>query len=430
MPDDTSSFDSAKLLELLEVSRHLAATTDLKQLLEAVIDAGRSVLSAERGSVFLCDTSKGELYSTVATGEKQIRVPMDQGIVGQCATCKQVISVPDAYADTRFNQDVDRRTGFRTDNLLAVPLLGIEGQLVGVLQLLNAAAGCFTEGDQRIAQVLGSQAAVAIQRALLMEERIVKLKLEQDLEIARRIQQHALPVQLPACPGYDLAAYCQPADATGGDIYDVAALCPRGGDEATALLLLLADATGHGVGPALSVSQARAMLRLGLRLGGSLGELYDQINRQLLADLPEARFVTAFIGLLDPVTHSVDYRAAGQGPLLHYHAEASECEWRGASGPPLGIVADAPRDPPPPFVMAPGDLLVLLTDGLFEYANRSGDQFGKSRVGQIVQREARASAQHVLDVLLAEIRAFAGAAPQADDMTAVILKRQPALDHR
>lgn len=413
------------VLRILEVARQLAGPFELATLLTQLIDAGREVLGADRGSVFLYDPTTRELYSTVATGAKEIRFTIDKGIAGEAARTRQTICVADCYADPRFNPEVDRRTGYRTQCLIAVPLIGLDDELVGVLQLINPAKGRFDPFDEKIAQALASQAAVAIQRVRLIEERMVKMKLERDLALARQIQMNVLPDTLPVCPGYDLAGFSQPAEETGGDIYDVIVVPPsHPGASDPALLLLLADATGHGIGPALSVTQVRAMLRMGLRLAAGLDDLLVQINAQVADDLESSRFVTAFFGRLDPHLHRVDYHAAGQGPLLHFHAADSSCQWHGASTLPLGILPDIPLEISKPIELAPGDLLVLLTDGFYEYQDAAGRQMGKERIGEVVQRLHSLSAREILDALRREVLAFAAGAPQLDDLTAIILKRQ------
>ncbi|MGK3959652.1 PP2C family protein-serine/threonine phosphatase [Sorangium sp. So ce118] len=416
-----SLIDASSLILILDVSRKLAVPCDLTELLELIIKTGREVIGADRGSVFLYDEEAKELYSRVATGETQIRVSIDKGIAGECARRRQTILVDDCYADARFNPEIDRRTGYHTKSLITVPLIGLDDKLVGVLQMLNSVVGHFGPDERDVAELLAAQAAVAVQRTLLLEERMIKIKLEHDLTIARDIQQNILLRRLPRCPGYSLSAFSKPADDTGGDIYDVIRLDERA--DASPVLLLLADAAGHGIGPALSVTQFRAMLRIGLRLSADMDSLIHHINQQLLEDLPNDRFITAFLGILDPATHQLRYHAAGQGPLLHYRAAEGQVVWRDPSTVPLGMFKDLDLPPTPPLVMAPGDLLVLLTDGFYEYQDAAGQVFGKERVGDLIHRLHARPTSDILGALLAEVRRFAGSAKQIDDLTALLVKR-------
>jgi phosphoserine phosphatase len=412
---------AAEALErVLEITRHLALPLDLRTLLTEVIDAAREALDAERGSVFLYDAAAGELVTTVATGERELRIPADKGIVGECAQSRRVINVPDCYADPRFNREVDRQTGYHTRCLLAMPLIGYDDSLVGVLEVLNKIDGVFTDEDLSVAEALAAQCAVALQRARMLEAVVEKEKMERELSVARDIQMRVLPVKLPSPPGYDLAGSSRPAAQTGGDIYDVIAL-----DERRAVLLL-GDATGHGVGPALSVTQVRAMLRMALRLGADLDATFAHLNDQLCEDLAVNRFVTVFLGTLDAATHKVTYHSGGQGPILHFHAATGECEWAGASTAPLGLIPGLPAGQPRTSDLAPGDVFGLITDGIFECANADSEEFGCDRVAELVRRYAREPMSDLLARIVEAADRHGGGTPQADDMTLLLVRRLAA----
>ncbi|MGB5176257.1 MAG: SpoIIE family protein phosphatase, partial [Thermoanaerobaculia bacterium] len=170
------------------------------------------------------------------------------------------------------------------------------------------------------------------------------LKLEHDLQLARQIQESALPKKLPEIEGFDLSAWSRPADETGGDSYDLIGL-QDAADGSFALtegkadraVLLLADATGHGIGPALSVMQLRAMIRMAARVGAGLSGIAEKINQQLHADLPQERFITAWIGLLDGPNRTLTSFSAGQAPLLHFVAAEDSCRVLGSNAIPFGL---------------------------------------------------------------------------------------------
>ncbi len=412
--------DSKALERILEVTRQLARPLDLQTMLEHVIDAGLTVLRADRGAVFLHDPDTDELFSTVATGTDELRIPAGRGIVGECARRRQVINVPDCYADPRFNRDIDRQTGYRTRCSLTVPLVGHDDLLVGALQVLNKADGVFNEEDERIATALGAQCAVALQRARLLKELVAKEKMERELAVAREIQMGILPKEMPRLPGYDLAGWSRPAEETGGDTFDVI------GVEEHRAILLLGDATGHGVGPALSVTQVRSMLRICVRLGADLDDAFRHINDQLADDLTSNRFVTAFLGSLDARTHRVAYHAGGQGPVLHFHAEAGRCEWLGASTVPMGLVSGVPIGRPRTHDLAPGDILAVMTDGIFEYENNAGEPFGEGRAGKLIGESRNEPMSRLVERIVQAVETFAEGAPQKDDMTILLARRLPA----
>lgn len=416
---EITSAEDHKLWRILEVTRSLSAPTDLHTLLEQVIDAARDVLRADRGTVFLYDSATDELHSTVATGAKEIRFPANAGIAGECAQSRAIVNVPDCYADPRFNQEIDRKTGYRTRCLLTVPLIGFDDSLVGVMQVLNKESGdSFDVADELLATALSSQCAVVLQRARLIEQFVVKQRMERDLALAREIQSGVLPSELPTIEGYDIAGWSESADETGGDIYDVITL-PDG-----RVAILMGDATGHGIGPALSVTQVRAMLRMALRLDGKLDDIVTHVNNQLAEDLPSNRFVTAFIGVFNSDNHKVSFHAAGQGPLLHYKAANGECIWLDATTFPLGIMPDMPLDTQPPLLLEPGDMLGLLSDGIYEYANHDSKQFGEEGMNQVMANHPGASMNDLIKHIRQAVAAHAKGAPQMDDMTIVLLKRK------
>ena len=413
-----------KLSRLLEVTRDLARPFELSTMLYAVVDAAKELLDAEAGTVWQYHPDENELELRVARGLDPIRVPADRGIVGECVRTLATINVPDCYADARFNRDIDRASGQRTRCMLTLPLIGYDDQLVGVLQVLNKHHGVFGADDEVLAGALAGQCAVALQRVQLTERLVSAEKLRQEITVAREVQMGALPKFPPVVAGYELVGMFQPTDDTGGDIYDFVA-----GDDGR-VFVLMGDATGHGIGPALSAIQVRAMLRVAQRLGAGLDEAFRQINDQLLADLPEDRFVTAFLGLLDPGRHELHYHSGGQGPLLHFRAANLECEFSPPTTFPLGAVSLPVLRPARVIALAPGDVFALISDGVYEYEDAQGRQFGEQGVADVLRRYHDRPMPYLLGRLQHALRRFGQGAPQLDDVTVVLLRRLPARDRQ
>lgn len=407
----------ADLQTVLEISRELSATNELTPLLEKVERAARGVLECERATVFLFDREKNELYSRMATGVDAIRFSADRGIAGEVIRTGEVINVPDAYADARFNADIDRQTGFRTRNLLTFPLVGFDNSIVGVLQVLNKAAGSFDPWDHELVRTFGAQVGVALQRQLLLEHYAEKQRIEQDLSIAREIQQGLIPDRRPEVPGFDVAGWNRPADETGGDCYDYLTL-----DDGT-LGLIIADATGHGIGPALMIAECRALFRALISATRDLTAVVGRVNNLLCDDLPDDRFVTAFFGLLSPSSHTLSFISAGHGPLIKYVRADDDVVELNANAMPLGILPDVPLGEPDQFKLASGDMMVLVTDGFFEWQNDAKEQYGMERLYQVLRRHGDRPAAEIIQRLYESVVAFAGGTVQADDLTAVIVKR-------
>ena len=162
-----------KLGGILDVAKALVAERDLDRLLTMIVQSAARVVEADRCTLFLVDRERGELWSKVAQGVqmKEIRIPMDRGIAGAVATTNTAVNIPDAYQDPRFNQAVDKQTGYLTRSILCVPMRSVEGEVVGVLQALNKLGEVpFSEEDEELLGALGGQAAAAVNNALLHKE--------------------------------------------------------------------------------------------------------------------------------------------------------------------------------------------------------------------------------------------------------------------
>ncbi|GMV98241.1 MAG: SpoIIE family protein phosphatase [Phycisphaerae bacterium] len=402
---------------LIDVARQLGATFELLPLLRTIEQAGREALDCDRATVFLYDAGRDELYSKVATGTGEIRFSARLGIAGEAARTHSVILVPDAYQDPRFNPEIDRKTGYRTRNMLTVPLVAPDGEVMGVLQVLNKKSGEFHRNDEMVAAALGSLTGIAIKRQMLLDAAAEKMRLEKELDIARQIQQELLPKTAPSVPGFDIAGWNRPADSTGGDFYDYFPL----GDGRWALTI--ADATGHGIGPAIIMAQCRALLRAVSESCDDLSRIAARVNNLLQQDLPADRFVTVFHGILDPGPCRLVYVSAGHGPLLHYRRTTGTVAKFNATTLPMGILPDADMPCAEPVVFEPGDIFVLLTDGLLEWARSDGEQYGEDRIAEIIARHHAEPAARLIEIVYQEVLRFGGGGPQMDDLTMVVVKR-------
>lgn len=250
--------------------------------------------------------------------------------------------------------------------------------------------------------------------------------LEGELRIARMIQQQTFPQQLPALAGFDCAGLSLPAAETGGDTYDAVGIGADGvpTDNGVArALFLVADATGHGIGPALSVTQVRAMVRMAVRTGRGLEEIIRNLNEQLHDDLESGRFVTAWFGELDARTGVLKTFSAGQGPLLRYDAARGAWDESGSDLPPLGILGTMKVKSPKPVTLAPGDLYLVLSDGFYEAAPEGGEVFGADRVRSLIDGMREQPAERILAALTEAVDAYLAGKPAADDRTALLIKR-------
>jgi len=159
-----------KLFPILKICQKINSERDLAALLDLIANEATKLMEADRASLFLLDRERGELWSKVALGSKEIRFDARLGIAGAVALTGQTINVEDAHQDPRFYKEIDLRTGYRTRSLLAVPLRNHEGEIIGTFEVLNKKTGAFGKEDEEILKALAAQAAIAIETAQHVEE--------------------------------------------------------------------------------------------------------------------------------------------------------------------------------------------------------------------------------------------------------------------
>lgn len=281
----------------------------------------------------------------------------------------------------------------------------------GVLLLFAGIGGMIVTSAARRYVIEATEEAVSRERTAA---RLAEV--DRDMEIARDIQSDLLPDVQPNFPGFEFAGLNIPAEKTGGDYYDWQML-PDG-----RLLVVMADVTGHGIGPALVMAICRAYARASAPLMTDLNMLLGRLNDLLCEDLSSGRFITLAVALLD-AHGQAQLLSAGHGPTMMYRAAAKSVEDYGGDGLPLAVMPAATYGPIRSFPIEHGDVLVMMTDGLFEWANTSSELFGIQRVAETLKRSAHKSAKEILDDLLQAARSFSGGTPQADDLTIAVIKR-------
>ena len=257
--------------------------------------------------------------------------------------------------------------------------------------------------------------AAALREAQLQRE---LERVNHDLDSARTIQQGLFPKKLPDLGEFDLAGWNQPADETGGDYFDWQEL-PDG-----RVAISLADATGHGIAPALVSTSCRAYARASLLGANGHDGVLDRLNGLLAEDLPSNRFLTFAVIFLDPSNSNVQILSAGHGPILWYKRASDSIESLDAQGIPLGMIPGIEYGAATDGVLAPGDILALATDGFFEWEDPSGEQFGIPRMEAVVKENRDASAEEIITKLRSAVEEFCQGTKQMDDLTAVVLRRK------
>ena len=242
-------------------------------------------------------------------------------------------------------------------------------------------------------------------------------RIEQELQVARRIQQELLPETIPELEGWRIAAYYGPAREVGGDFYDFLEL------SSGRLGLVVGDATGHGMPAALVMATTRGMLRAVVQFSESPGEVLARVNEALVADIPPSTFVTCFYGVLDPESGRFLYANAGHNPPCRRHnGRADELRARGM---PLGLMPGTGYEEKE-AVLEAGDSTLFYSDGLVEAHDPQREMFGFPRLRRLVAEHAEENS--LVDFLMDELRSFTGKGwEQEDDITLLTLQRPASL---
>ena len=405
------------LERVVELMQKLMSHLDLDSVLTEIVDTTQNLFGAELVTLWILDPAGKQLACVIPAADVPLTTTMGVGLAGMCAQTRAAVNVPDITADARFVQSLDGGALIDHGSMLSVPIIDSAGHLVGVLQLLDEDGLPFDTQAESMAQLLAALVAVALQVVRVYMEQMNYQRLQQEVELARAMQVATLPEVMPQIPGYELYGHFQPAEEAGGDLFDLVVL---GGQ----LFILLGDATGHGFGPALSATQMQAMLRVAFRCGADLDQAYVHVNNQLSEDLPDNRFITAFMGFLDPGTHRVRFHSGGQGPILHWQAASNTPQWHAPTTFPFGAMQVDRAGEPAELELERGDVLALISDGVYEYANAQGELFGDARVAQVFARCHALPLTELTAQLLRAVHAFAGDVAQADDITLVLARRQ------
>jgi sigma-B regulation protein RsbU (phosphoserine phosphatase) len=245
-------------------------------------------------------------------------------------------------------------------------------------------------------------------------------RMKRSLELAKAIQQNLLPAEAPKLKNFEVAGLCTYCDETGGDYYDFIDLIQTGPGT---MGIALGDVSGHGIGAALLMATARSMLRINAKYYGTdLARLFAELNRQLVSDTGDDKFMTLFYGVLDDQSRSLVWVSGGHDPALWYHRASGDIEELPNTGMLMGLTEEARYEQAGPVRLEKGDLVVIGTDGIWETQNIDGEAFGKERFLDIIRAASDRKAQDICLEVTESVTRFRGSAEQTDDITLVVAK--------
>jgi sigma-B regulation protein RsbU (phosphoserine phosphatase) len=400
------------LRTLAQVAQEFSQILNLDDLVNQISSMMRQLIPHDAFNVFLVEENGHTLKHHFGVRyDKRVQwqsMEFGEGIVGTAAETRSPVLVRDTREDRRYVA--------ATDGILseaAMPLI-LKDRLIGVLDLESEKLGAFSARHIQVLSLLAPQIATAIENARLYE-RVARneARLERDLKAARDLQRNLLAAASPEFSGIEIAGRNVGASEVTGDLFD---FFPFGESH---LNMLLGDVSGKGAAAALYGALASGLLRNVMRERYSPAELLGKTNEALLARRIEARYLTAVAVQWKPASHEVVIANAGQPrPAI---CRGGKVEIPVISGVPLGLIEGSEYENLT-LPVEPGDLIVLVSDGITEATDRARVQYGDERLPQIVEAHSKASASGLLDTIFSDVAMFAAGGRQDDDRTVIVAK--------
>jgi sigma-B regulation protein RsbU (phosphoserine phosphatase) len=409
---------------LLEFSNQLLSRLDLGDLMAYLVEEVRQMLHADACALLLPGETADRLDFRAASGWRENPVTAGRQVPAgeQSGPGVAMLTQQPLIAEDIRRHDpapwlpgwLDRE-GF--SGHAVVPLI-VAGRSVGALAINTRQSRLFDEQEARFMHLMANQAAVAIEKARLHRQEIEKLQLEKELIVGREIQLSLLPKSLPVLPGWDLAVYYQAARQVGGDFYDFFHLPGEPGR----LGLVIADVAGKGVPAALFMALSRTAIRIAAQTDPSPAAALARANELIMQDSYADLFVTACYAVLDTAGGRLIFANAGHNRPLWLRAATGEFEELAARGIVLGFFAGIDLEECQ-IDVAPGDLLILYTDGVTEAMDAAHQLFGQERLRAAVAARDQDCAQEIVQAIVEAVITFTGNIPQSDDCTVLVVKR-------
>ncbi len=297
---------------------------------------------------------------------------------------------------------------------LLVSTVELQGERIGILFSAGSRQFAFTDDTRGLYSAFARQIAVAFSNSLLIESSIERERLEEELNLARGIQMSLLPGELPKIRGYEVSAINVPSKKVGGDFYDTISMADG------RCAIAIADVAGKGASAALLMAALQASLHALLEEHASITQVVEKLNHLAFNRMPEDKFITFFLGFLDPSEQTFTYCSAGHDHPILMKSDGEIFEL-GCGGLVLGVVDGISYEFDTVSFIA-GDRLVLYTDGITETFDEEGsEEFGRDRLLGILRNHPELSALELLERIIYLVDSYRGDAPQADDMTLVVI---------
>lgn len=395
---------------LLQVAEAVSSLTTLDEILETIVRITPILVGADRCAILLWD----ELTQFFVPVQQYGLSPEIADLFWQLRLSPQAIGMAEGEIEAPpVANNLIPLLG--EQNLLLLPLQ-TWGELLGLMAVDYAdESPSGIERRRNILTGIANQAAIAIEGDRLAREAADQERLARELEVAQEIQVSFLPQSQPSLPGWEIAAHWRSARRVGGDFYDFLWL-PDG-----QLGLVIADVADKGIPAALFMALSRTLVRVSALTGRGPARALERANQLILSDARSDLFVTIFYAVIDPTTGQMAYTSAGHNPPLLVRADG-QVENLHCRGIALGVLEEIQLTDKETH-LAPGDTLVLYTDGVTEAINAGEEEFGVERLAEIALARRHESATDILAHVDTAVTTFAAGQPQFDDVTLVVARR-------
>ncbi len=405
----------AELEFLSELCQVVTTATELKPILDWIVQKTTAMLEAEEGSIKLLGSEPAPMFHTMIRQRPKNVDPhqfaLETSVTGWILSRGEPLSSPDLLADPRFPGL--HGAPMRVRSILAAPLR-VGNRITGILAVTHREPGRhWTPFDVQLLSIIGAHSASVLENARLREVEEEKRRLEQELWVARDTQMGLVPSRPMIFGPWEIRGKVIPARAVGGDYFDYYPLSDQ------RFAVAIADVSGKGMPAALLMSNVQAALRAHATEERKARDAVRQVNAQVARSAGLGKFVTLFYGQVDVPGGTLTYTNAGHNlPLLR--RSSGQVEELSAGGLLLGVEEDAQYEQETvPF--RPNDALLLYSDGISEASDSRGNHFGEERLRQWWLAWEQQTPDSVLETLVKELETFRGAAAQSDDITAVVV---------
>jgi sigma-B regulation protein RsbU (phosphoserine phosphatase) len=400
---------------LNDIARAISASLNAEEIMQTLIRKSIRAVNAEQGVITLVEEEQKSMKTLIRTMVSSSGAPafhMHQALIGWMHLNKKPLSVDDPKNDARF-RGVQWDANIKT--LLCVPLI-VKSELRGVLTVYNKKDGhSFTTEDQRLLAIISAQSAQVVENARLIEEEKLYIKMQQEVGLAAKIQGDLLPRSNPGLHGYDIFARTIAAQSIGGDYFDFIPMSDG------RMALCLGDVSGKGLPASLLMANLQATLRGQTLVSHQPSETLLRSNKLLYESTSPEKFATLFYGIIDVTHHSIHYSNAGHDWPFVIGSDNSIRRLK-TGGLMIGLLPQASYEDEELPVQA-GDILVIQSDGVSEAMNANHEQFGEERLQALLIENKQKTAEEIIDIVVKEVRRHAGAHPQSDDITIMVVKR-------